>query len=276
MKNILIPILAFALTLGACEDVIEVELQNEASRIAIEAFIEDLSSPQVVVSRTKAYNDQTRTERVTNAVVRIQDNSVPPRSALLVAQDGAYTTATPFLGEVGKVYTLSVEVDGRTYTASDSLKRNSPLDSIKVTRNFDTDKHYSVFIFAPEQAGMGDNYRWVVYLDDQPLLHPSFLAMAQDVLVDGSYIDRAQILNGQFAAFVMGTKIVDGSRVRVRQMSISQAYYRYLVQLQQVSQGQGLFSPPPANVPTNFDNGAVGFFRASSVAESADVVAPLN
>ena len=60
------------------------------------------------------------------------------------------------------------------------------------------------------------------------------------------------------------SEIVSGSTVRVQMFGISKGYYDFLDGLgKQVFRG-GLFDGPPANISSNFDNGALGYFVAAS------------
>lgn len=273
-KTIFIFMLTFALF--SCEDVVEVDLREADQRIVIEAQIETESRPLAIISSTLAYNNQARTAVIEGVEVWITDDEQPPNKVQLteVNQKGYYTTTNDYFGKVGRVYTLEVMHDGEKYSATDSLKRLPEVENLEVVKNNETDEYYSVFVYAEEPAGMGDNYRWIVYYNGVPLLHPNFMAVTSDQLVDGNYIEKAQILNGQFAGFAMDTEIVDETKIQIKQLSISQDCLEYYMQLQESTSGQGMFSPPPANVPTNFSNGALGFFRASAVAWSAEVTAP--
>ncbi len=277
MSKSIIYLFLLSFVVLSCEDVVEVDLKEAEKRITIDAFIETDHKPEVIISQTMAYNDQTRPELLKGAKITIFDNSTPPKSTQLHETEGKgyYTTTEDYFGEVGKVYTLNVEYKGITYSATDSLKRNSSVDTVFVKKNEDYEEFYSIFISADEPEGFGDCYRWVVYHNGKPLLHPFFMIATDDRFVDNNYVSRSQILNGVFADQAMGVSIADDDKIQVKQMSISQACLDYYLRLSTIGQ-QGLFSPPPANVPTNFSNGALGFFRASAVSWSDEVVAPYD
>ncbi len=267
----------FTLIIVSCEDAIDVTLPETEKKIAIDAFIETDHKTEVVITETVAFDSPTDPGLLHGAEIIISDNSTPPKSAQLyeVEGKGYYTTNENYLGEIGKVYTLNIKYNGKTYTATDSLKRTGEMDSIFVKKNESYEKYYSVFVSGQELTGAGDNYRWVVYYNGKPLLHPYFIFAKSDQYIESKYIDRSQVLDGSFANETMGISIKDNDKIQVKLMSLSQTCLEHYWALETIGQ-QGPFAAPAANLPTNFDNGAIGLFRASATAWTEEVTAPYD
>ncbi len=66
-----------------------------------------------------------------------------------------------------------------------------------------------------------------------------------------------------------------GDTITFQGCSITEDYYNFIITLQSETGFQTpLFSGPPANVKSNINNGAVGFFAAYGVAYSSKVFQP--
>jgi hypothetical protein len=103
------------------------------------------------------------------------------------------------------------------------------------------------------------------------------MSFASDELVDGNYVDDAEIFidfHDPHAGVERKLKYMD--TVAVSQNSISLFAYNYYMQMQQQSQTGGLFSVPPANVQGNITSSdgktVLGMFTAQDVSFSNTVI----
>src|SRR5690606_35915687 len=107
-------IILFSLLFFACEEVIDVDLNESEPRIVIEAQLSDLSSSQRIrVSKTVAFTAEIGSEPVENAVVLVQDEKgqIFPFN---YSRDGNYVN-NDFLPVSGRSYTLNVNFQGEKY-----------------------------------------------------------------------------------------------------------------------------------------------------------------
>jgi hypothetical protein len=122
----------------------------------------------------------------------------------------------------------------------------------------------------PEQAGLGDFYRFKLYKNDTLQYKPENLIVVQDKFVDGNYIKEVELHNKPFRK---------GDRIRVENWAITgEAYQYYIEMLAQVNNG-GMFANPPANIRTNIvtlnpdkARRAVGFFGGASVTSKEMII----
>ena len=117
-----------------------------------------------------------------------------------------------------------------------------------------------------EPPTAGDYYQWELYIDgiheSDTLRKKSFVS---DEFINGSYVANAPIYQ------IDESKIVnDTSVIKLQMLSISKEEYDFkiAVLLETDFSGAG-FSGPPANIPSNVSNGAIGFFSASAVTEDS-------
>src|SRR6478609_2678262 len=140
MKNIIITITLIAI-FASCEIPVELDLKQSVPTVVIEGQVTTRLGYQYVrVTRTAGFYDDGATPRVTNANVSVKDNlgneflfSHNPEGKEDSA--GYYLPNQPFAGEIGRTYTLTVEVDGETYTAQDKLFAVSGIDSLSYRVN---------------------------------------------------------------------------------------------------------------------------------------------
>ncbi len=159
-----------------------------------------------------------------------------------------------------------------------SNKYIKPLISNQVRPSLRGDNRFlGIFTYGNEPQGLGNFYKWDIYINDTLLSQSDFLIFASDELVDGNYIYSFEI----FTDFHQPSKPEDrrlklGDTVLVKQTSISAFAYNFYFQLFNQAQTGSLFSVPPANIQGNFTasdgNPVLGLFTAHDVSNSNVVV----
>lgn len=285
MKNIIITLLVFsAVIFTACEDIVEVDLGEEIAVLyAVEAKITTTENPYVFLYQSQRVDQDEPYQGVSGADVTLIEEGDPSRSVTLVENDfrtGLYLlpAGMNFIGETGKNYTLEIEINDVTLTATDTLAEVEPIDSIQVKPSLRGDSIFlGIFTYGDEPAGRGDYYKWNVFINDS-LLHDAInLVIASDELVDGNYINGFEI----FTDFHDPNKpeerlLTVGDEVLVTQTSLSEFVYYYYFQMLNQSQTGNLFSVPPANIESNFTSSdgqpVLGIFTAQDISVSNKVV----
>ncbi len=285
MKNKIYTLLAFALVLlNSCEDIIDVKLSDDdVNMYAVEAKITTETNPYVFVYNTQIVSSAENYQGVTNAVVTISDNSSPQKSIQLVESSetpGLYQPANDveYLGEKNKEYTVTISVNGIVLTASDYLAEVVPIDSIQVHSSLRGDNRFlGVYTFGDETPGLGDYYKWDIYVNNQLINGAEYLMIASDELVDGNYVNGFEIFTDFHDPNKPEDRILQpGDTVQVKQNSISEFAYYFYYQMYNQSQSGGMFSVPPANIKSNFTSSdgstVVGIFTANDVSPSNYVI----
>jgi len=286
MKNSIIVILGLALfILTSCEDVIEVKLSDEnLDLFAVEAKITTADNPYIFLYKSLRVDQDIAYPGVSGAVVTVSDNGIPTKSIQLVESSevtGFYTVPANknFLGETGKEYTVTIEYDGITLKGSDFLYPVEPIDSIQVRASLRGDKRFlGIFTYGNETPGIGNFYKWDIYINDSLLNSAEYLIVASDELVDGNYVYSFEIFTDFHDPDIedFNRKLHLGDTVYVNQTSISQPVYNFYYQLINQSFSGGIFSVPPANIPGNFSSSdgktVLGIFTAHDVSRSNMVI----
>jgi len=251
----------------SCTEIVELDLNNDTNhRLVVEGKVSSLSQIQHVrLSWSSNYFYNQQSPAVSGAMVSISDGS---NTYLLKEKTaGMYQTDSGVVGVVGKVYKLNIRLsDGFVCEASDTLYPVSDIDSMKFSPKyydrFSDDSIYNLYMYAQEPHGIGNFYLWEYSIDNQSytdtLRQKSF---TDDAQVDGSYIY-------DFDVFRIKDRHLknDSALITFFHSSISRKYYDFVIALMLETDWRGSpFDGPPANVPGNISNGALGFFHATDV-----------
>jgi hypothetical protein len=220
---------------------------------------------------------------ISNAVVILTDDAEPANNVVLVEnpeKPGYYTVPSEidYYGERGRRYTLTIETDNALLTASDVLNPVEPIDSVKVWPSLRGDMRFlGIFTYGQEPAGMGNYYKWDIYVNDTLLNDASRMAVASDELVDGNYVNALEIFTDYYDLNKPEDRILKlGDTVYVQQTSISEFAYTYFSQLINQSMAGSIFSVPAANIQGNFTSSdgkqVLGLFTAHDVSGSNSII----
>ncbi|MDO1444874.1 DUF4249 domain-containing protein [Rhodocytophaga aerolata] len=260
MKTINIYIFAGLLfLLSACQEVIEVPLDNTNPKLVVEGAITNQPGPYYVkLSQTGDFYSTAPAPKVTDAVVTISDDAGNSEVLThLSDQPGTYATSS-LQGETGRTYTLTIVHEGQNYQAQSKLLPVTNIDKLEVRfvpESPTKDEGYYIYFFAKEPQGETNYYRFMVYEND------SLYNSINDLLVSND-----DFIKGDIENLELGYAFQLNDEVKLEMHSISKEVYDYYIGLINIYNNDGgLFSPPPVNPPSNISNGALGVFRASSV-----------
>lgn len=281
----LLVILIAAFALSSCEDVIQVKLPNEdLNLIGVEAQITTKDEPTVFLYRTLRVDQNVAYPGISGAEVVISDDATPQNSVMLtedVNQKGFYKVPEneKYLGVPGREYTLTIKTAEVTLLAKDTLSRVEPIDSMKVLPSLRGNNRFlGIFTWGKEPAGIGNYYKWDIYVNDTLLNEANRIAIASDEFVDGNYISKLEIYTDFYekSKEAEQRKLFLNDTVQVKQTSISKFAYNYYFQVINQSNSGGLFSVPQANIKSNFTSSdgkpVLGLFVARDVSPSNKVV----
>lgn len=272
-RHINIFILFIYFLISSCSEIIDLDLNDaENNRLVVEGTITtEQKTHWIKLSRTSDYfiNQPTNSELGAQVSISTDDTTfyyIDPDN------DGVYETDKELSAKVEKTYTLHIQLsNGEQYSAESYLKPIHPMDSITydyAKSDIPVDEGYFYFInvFVQEPEPVGDYYLWEVFIDGKlesdTLRKKTFVS---DEFVNGSYIADWSVYQIEESKITNDTTVI-----KLQMLSISKAEYEFkiAVLLETDFSGAG-FNGPPANIPTNISNGAVGFFGASAVTEDS-------
>ncbi|UII24986.1 DUF4249 domain-containing protein [Fulvivirga maritima] len=275
----------------ACEDEVDIALNDAPAVLVVDAWVNDMPQLQEInLMMSQPYFDSSQPPEVSGAEVVITDDQ-GQTFEFTEAEAGSYQwdpAAHSASFEIGRSYHLSVTYNGNTFEADSELKRVPALDSIVYTyyeeRNaFQPEGYYAQF-YARDPEGTGDSYWIKTYKNGLYLSRPSDLNIAYDAAfsstapVDGVIFiepiqNGATPLNDDEDAY---EPYVFGDSVYIEIYSITNEAFRFLdavsTQIERDGGFAEIFAEPLENVPCNIsctsseEEQVVGFFNASAVA----------
>lgn len=252
----------------ACEKTVTLDTDPTEAKLVIEGLITNNSDLNYIkLTRSRDFYSSGLAEGIQDADVVVNDDMGGEVHYLHNPEnqpelDGVYLPETPYAGVVGNTYTMSVMVDGESYTAQETLLPVTKIDSLTVIVNEDEladpdeEEHFfEVLFYAEEPQDRVDHYLFKFYGNDELVKDSEEdIYFAEDEFI-GEAIDDLPIA-GFFAL---------DDLVRVEMYSITREafiYYNDLFNI--INNDGGMFSPPPANPRNNLSNGALGYFQVSA------------
>jgi len=137
IKNIILNLIIVCSFL-ACTEKIDVKLDSTYSRLVVDGSIATESGPyRVALTSTASYFYNEPAPGVVNAMMILTDGSnIYPLNETVPGISGIYETDSAFSGNIGKTYTLNIELPEpiggyKNYEAADQLRNVTNLDSIR-------------------------------------------------------------------------------------------------------------------------------------------------
>ena len=255
--SILIIIMLFS---AACEDVIDVALNEGESRLVIEASIlwkkgTDGQNQQIRISNSTAFYEK-EMPGIDDALVVITAEDGQEFKFNSVG-NGLYSISN-FQPVINQEYTLQIDYDNERFVATEKLNSVVSIDSVvqSQTGGF-AGEDYEIKAYYKDPAETEDYY--LFKFKDESL----FLEIYEDEFTNGNTI----------FGYFSDEDIEKGDIISIEIEGISKAYYEYLFILRsQVGTNQGgPFETMPARVRgniinmTNNDNYPFGYFHLSEV-----------
>lgn len=241
----------------ACEEVIDIELDDVPPREVIEAALDgETGILRVRVTTTGPYFDAGAVNPV--AGVSVEVSSDADNLVYVPTQTGIGTFVDTLAVEPGTRYTLRVQTPTDTYAAGSLLPVAVPIASIDSefqTARGPREEGYRLEFDFQDPPGEANFYRLVHTVNDTLQTDPDDLLVTEDILFDGGFA-RVQLFQQTFDL---------GDTVQLELRHLDRAGYEYFNSLSDIlstSQAPNSGSAAPANPISNWDNEALGYFSA--------------
>ena len=300
MKNIAFLLLLVSCFFTACEDIVDIDLDEGSVEMVVDAWINTDTVPQVIKLRTTApYFSNAFAPVVSGATVTVTDQDGTVFNFIETDDSGNYVW-TPEPGErfgtIGNNYFLEISKDDKTYVSASQLNPTVPVDSIvsefREESLGEPEGYYAEF-FARDNPGLGDAYWIKAFKNDIFLNKPQEINIAFDAgPSSGAEVDGLIFITPIREAINRvpdsGDDAIDdfenppfelGDTIRVEILSLTLEAFTYLerVRIQTTLGDAALFAEPPANVPTNIlssepNENPQGFFVVSDISSLEAIV----
>ena len=259
LKNILAGGL-LALFFASCQDVVDLDLDAADQQIVIEGILTDqLGKHWVQITKSVPFDEPSQYPAVTGALVTIADD-VELLDTLLESSPGVYETQKLTQGIAGRIYTLRVVAEGKTFTAHSTMPAAVPFDNLVTKADFGGD--FSLVTEFLDPVGLGNFYNFSVLVNGK---RSSSIFTLNDELIDGNLVKHD--------LFEPDLELLTGDSVTVEMFCLDRIEYKYLLTLELTLGGGPIGGSTPSNPDNNFGGACLGHFSAQTV-QAKSVVIP--
>ncbi len=257
----------------ACEEVIEIDITQAPPQLVIDGVLTNEDTVhRVRISRTGNFQGNTG-EIVSDAIVEVRDNfgnifNYTHNPEGVDSLDGYYYSDQQFAGEISGIYELRVNVDNESYTARDTLRPITTIDSLSIEVNpfaqndpESDGEIYQVLLYADEPQETDDFYYFKFYRDS--------------VIVSGNnvFVFDDKLLGSSLNGLPSPVLYKEGEFASVEIYSLTREQFVYYTDLGNILNSDGgFFSPPPANPRSNISGGALGLFQVSGITRGSILI----
>lgn len=253
MKKYIILLLSVILLIS-CEKEIDINLNKSNPRLVIEGNISNLPGQcNVKITKTINFDEVIPNPTVSGAIVTITNTTTNQTDTLKEIFAGFYSDST-IVGKEGFTYVLNVKIGNEIYRASSSMPVMVPLDSIRQMES-STGSHGG-------PMGGGNSFIRITPKYTDPVNVTNFFQFVvkkNDTIQNDIFIHSDYGFNGLVSDRPLRVKASKNDIVIVDMQCIDESVYNYFFGLNEnINQS----SATPANPVTNFNNNALGYFKA--------------
>ncbi len=248
----------------SCEKVIDINLNSSDPKLVIEAEISNQKVCTVKLTKTIDFDVSNNFPPVEGASITLTDD-LGNSEVLSETSSGIYKTKT-ILGTPGRIYTITVIDQEKTYSAVSSMSNVVAMDTITFEKMgaFGNSTNIANIKFN-DPAGIKNYYRFIEEVNG---ITQNTIFIYEDRFEDGKSISTSLFNDPGHGGD--NTTIEHGDSVKILIQCIDKGVYDYFSSLNQLS--GGMQSSTPANPSSNFSNGALGYFNAYSFDEKSVIV----
>jgi hypothetical protein len=270
VKTILL-ILIIAIITGGCEEKADKEFPIDVpDTIVVEAILtNEKHNQEIKITRPVATQSQ-QPDAVSGAEVSLSNGNQSTNCTESIDNPGVYFSDISFAAALGQTYYLSIIYNGKSYNAETQMVPVIPLTPLTYTPADNTDSLFKIGWVASDYDAETQNM--------------------YEIEIDWSHLSGYQNTDSTKAKLFYYTfKTLDvimlfppdkeevffpkGSIIIERKYSLTDDYAEYLRALNAETVWQGsLFDEARGNLPSNIDNGGLGFFAACSVVADTIIV----
>lgn len=249
-----------AISLSACEKVIDVKLDTPASVLVIEGMLTDqLGTQTIKITESVPYTSSNIYPAVTGAIVNVTDDA-GDSYAYTESSPGIYTV-TSLKGESGRTYTMNVSVKNTIYKALSTMPQPVAIDSLSIKNiTFGGDDNKQVQVHYKDPVAVANQYRFILKVNG--------IQTKQVFTENDRFTDGNEVTSILFYSEDDNKELAIGDKADVEMQCIDKNIFTYWSTLSQQTQNGPGGGVTPGNPPSNISDGALGYFSAHTVAKA--------
>ena len=269
MKLCRFVVLLLSMAVASCEKELEVDLPPFTSKLVIDGWIEQNKYPTVILTRNADYFDPVDSSAIRNLVVttaKVTISDGEQEEVLTLRRRDEYFPnflyqGTEIRGEVGKSYRLTIESEGKVYTATTTIPAPVHLDSLWYELLSPTDTLGYVWASFTDKMEEENYYRMFtqrVGTDDKFI--PVYLSAIGDQYFNGESLSFSVLRGAENLSNITDDLYFrQGDTVRVKFCAIDRTHFDFWRTLERELYATGNpFASSGNEVLSNIEGGALG------------------
>ena len=275
----LIIALIFSISLVSCEKDINIELETSQEKIVVEGAIEQGLPPYVVLSKTVGFFAPTDVQSYQNsfvkgAVVTVSDgiNTVQLDELNFSGFTFYSTTNAAIFGQVGKTYSLEINAEGKTLTATTTIPTPIVMDSYWYKDQPGFSNFGYLWFNLNDPPGLGNAYRIFTQRKNKDVRFiPADGSVWDDQLIDGLDVDlfiwRGHEPNSANEDDIAETSeyFQQGDTIFIKFCTIDLAHFNFWESFEIAAFSNENPFAAPATIRTNIQGGGLGVWGGYGV-----------
>ena len=271
--------------LSSCTETIDLSLKTNPRQLVVDAILTNEPTVQIVrLSWSAPYFSTDPSTPVLGARLSITEGETIYYLRESIKHEGLYYIMPDvLLPSPGKTYKLTIDQldlddDGvsEQYTATTTMPEIVTVDSTNLRyQYFNSDwEIWQVLAYFQDPPDEKNHYMFRISRNDSRLTNlPSDIRVANDKLFSGWYVDGLWVQS--IDARPDHRQLEAGDLITLEMAAIPDDFYNFMEAVKMNEMGTDpLFSGPPANIPGNISNGALGVFTAVAVSKAHVIYDP--
>ena len=275
MRSFLVIVTFLLFVLSACTKEVKMDYPSAEKQLVVEGYIESGRYPVVYLTKSSPYFEKIDSSNVVKLIasvakVSISDGKETEVLTLRYAKNifpPYYYEGPDIRGEIGKTYTITVELEGKTYTSNTTLLEPVSLQKISFVKTTNNKLQNFLSLNFLDPKGVKNCYRvYTKRIGKDPNYVPCYLSTFNDYGFDGqefnfevirSYSSVVQTDNGRY--------FVKGDSVMVKFCTIDEQQHNYWKSVEtQIAISANPFGLSSSDPLTLINGGALGVWAGLS------------
>lgn len=259
----------------SCSKEIQIDYPKTEKQLVVEGYIEPGKYPIIFLTKSSPYFEKIDSANIAELIASVAKVSVSCdgiEEVLTLRHNENYFPAyyyegTSLMGEVGKTYTLTIQLSGKTYTSTTTIIEPVSIDSYStvITTNNSTQKFINIEFKDP--AKKSNYYRvYVKRIGKDSTFYPSYLSTFNDFGFDGNSFTYEVVRSySPIISTDNGRYFIDGDSVQLKFCSIEEKQYNYWKKIEgQIALASNPFGISSSDPPSTITGGALGIWAGLS------------
>ena len=268
-------VIVILVSLFSCTKEIKIDYPQTEKQLVVEGYIEQGKYPIVFLTKSSPYFEKIDSANIVELIASFAKVTVTCdgiEDVLTLRYNVNYFPAyyyegSSFMGEIGKTYTLKVELSGKTYTSTTKIVEAVTIDSYSIIKLKDNNIQKFIDIHFTDPSLSANFYRvYVKRIGKDSTFYPSYLSTFSDFGFDGQPFTYEVVPS--YSPIISKDKknyFIDGDSVILKFCTMEEKQYNYWKKIEgQIALASNPFGISSSDPPSTIAGGALGIWAGLS------------